>query len=70
MGLISQIPVPEEVAKDLSIADMKNPDRLIDKTINTYKVSRRFCVDPHQKKHLFGKSKERVTEPLKKRLFE
>mmetsp|Transcript_23412 Transcript_23412/g.23367 ORF Transcript_23412/g.23367 Transcript_23412/m.23367 type:complete len:175 (+) Transcript_23412:222-746(+) len=70
MGLISQIPVSEEVANNLPIEDMKNPNRLIEKSFDTFRVSRRFSVDPHNKQHLFGKGLQKEPEPINKQFFD
>lgn len=71
MGLISQIPVPEEVANHLTNEDLSNAHNLIDKTVSTFKVSRRYSVEPHNKKHLFGKKGIlKDPKPLEKKFYE
>lgn len=70
MGLIKDIPIFEDVANTLKPEDYKDPNRLLEKTLDDFRVSRRFKVDPHNKQHLFGKGPEKQPEPLKQKLYE
>lgn len=70
MGLISNLPIYQGMVNTLNNEDFKDPQKFLDKTISTFKVSRRFSVDPHNKKHLFGKTDEKPVEPSKQQLYE
>ena len=69
MGLVSNIPVTEEVALKLNQVDLSDPNKFLDKTVETFRASRRYSVDPHQKQHLFGKTLTKPVEPLNQKLY-
>jgi hypothetical protein len=70
MGLVNEIPVYEDTAFQLKPEDVKDPNTVLDKTLNTFRVSRRFSLDPHNKQHLFGKGHEKPVEPRNQRLYQ
>ena len=69
MGLIKEIPVPEQLLGSVTADDIKNPMKLLDRAIDDYRVSRRFAIDPHNKQHLFGNKLPPPVEPIKQKLY-
>ena len=68
MGLIKEIPIPEQLIESITAEDIKNPSKLLDRVVDDYRVSRRFAIDPHNKQHLFGNKLPPPVEPLKQRI--